>query len=106
MKYDYIPCRDLWINHSCFNISDSSKKQCLTIDTKDANELGPAKFRTQVDNNSQQLCYYIRNKRDKIFNTFLAIRKQTSTGEKIIFSIGKIIDNTTKNKTIKRIKQF
>ena len=100
MKYDYIPCRDLWINHLCFNISDSSKKQCLTIDTGDVNELGPAKFRTQVDDNSQQICYYNRNKRDKIFNSFLAIRKQTSTGEKIIFSIGKIIDSTTKNKTI------
>ena len=103
MKYNYIPCRDLWINYLYFNISDSSKKQCLTIDTRDVNELGPAKFRTQVDNNSQQICHYChynRIKRDKIFNSFLAIREQTSTGEKIIFSIGKIIDNTTKNKTI------
>ena len=64
-KYNYISCRDLWINHLYFNISNSSKKQCLTIDTRDVNELGPAKFRTQADNNSKQICYYNRNKTDK-----------------------------------------
>ena len=52
-KYNYIPCRDLWIERLYFNISNSSKKQYLTIDTRDVNELGPAKFRTQADKNSQ-----------------------------------------------------
>ena len=99
-KYNYIPCRDLWIERLYFNISNSSKKQYLTIDTRDVNELGPAKFRTQADKNSHQICYYNRNERDKTFNSFLALRKQTSTGEKIIFSIEKIIDSTTKNNTI------
>ena len=50
-KYNYIPCRDLWINQLYFDISNSSKKQCLTIDTREANDLGPTKFRTQADNN-------------------------------------------------------
>ena len=99
-KYNFIPCRDLWIERLYFNISNSSKKQYLTIDTRDVNELGPAKFRTQADKNSHQICYYNRNERDKTFNSFLALRKQTSTGEKIIFSIEKIIDSTTKNNTI------
>ena len=99
-KYNFIQCRDLWIERLYFNISNSSKKQYLTIDTRDVNELGPAKFRTQADKNSHQICYYNRNERDKTFNSFLALRKQTSTGEKIIFSIEKIIDNTTKNNTI------
>ena len=70
-----LPCRDLWINRLYFNISNSSKKQCLTIDTRDVNELGLAKFRKEADNNSQPNCYYKRNKRDKTFNSFLAIRK-------------------------------
>ena len=86
-KYSYVPCRDLWINRLYFNISSSSKKQCLTIHTRDVNKLGPAKFRTQTDKNIKQICYYNRNKKDKPFNSFLAIRKQTLTGEKTIFSI-------------------
>ena len=67
----------------------SAKKQCLTIDTGEANDLGPAKFRTQADNNSELICYNNRNKKDKTFNSFLALRKQTLTGDKIIFSIVK-----------------
>ena len=57
-RYNYIPNRDLWINRLYFDISNSSKKQSLTIDTRDVNDLGPAKFRTQADNNKEQICYY------------------------------------------------
>ena len=60
------------------------------IDTREMNDLGPAKFRNQADNNSEQICYYNWNKKDKTFNSFLAVRKQTLTGDKIIFSIVKI----------------
>ena len=87
----------MWINRLYFNISNFSN--CPTTDTRDVNELGLVKFRTQADNNSQQICYYNRNKRDKTFSSFLAIRKQTPTDDKI-FSIEKIIDDTTKNNTI------
>ena len=31
-------------------MSNSAQKQCLTIDTRDVNNLGPAKFRAQADN--------------------------------------------------------
>ena len=75
----YIPHRDLWINRLYFDISNSNKKQCLTIDARDANSLGPVKFRTQADNNKEQICYYNRNKKNKSFNSFLALRKQTLT---------------------------
>ena len=85
--YEYMPHRDLWLSRLYFNISGSNKKQCLTIDTRDVNDLGPARFRTQADNNKEQICYYNRNKKDKTFNCFLALRKQTSTTDKIIFSI-------------------
>ena len=77
-----------------------AKNQCLIIYTRDVNELGLAKFSTEADNNTEKICYYNRNKKYKTFNSFLAIRKQTSTGEKIIFSFEKIIDNITKNNTI------
>ena len=88
-KYNYILSTDLSINRLYFDISNSSNKQYLTTDTRDANDLGPAICRTQADNNSEQICYYNRNKVDKTFNSFLAIRKQTLTGDKTIFSIEK-----------------
>ena len=90
----------MWINRLYFKISNSSKNQYLAIDTRELNESGPAKFRTQADSNSQKICYYDGNKRGKTFNSFLAIRKQPLTGEKTNFSIEKRIENTTKKNTI------
>ena len=47
-KYTYIPKRDLWINRLYFDMSNSTNEQCLTIDTRAINDLGPAKFRTKL----------------------------------------------------------
>ena len=69
----------------------------MTIDTRDVNDLGPAKFRTQTDSNQEQICYHNRNKRDTSFNSFLAVRKQTSANGDITFSTAKIIDKRNKN---------
>ena len=80
-----------------FNISNSTKKQCLTIDTRDVNDSGPAKFRTQAESSQEQICYYNRNKRHTSFNSFLAVRKHTLVISDIRFSIVKIIDNTNKS---------
>ena len=90
--YEYIPLRDLCLSRLYFDISSSNKKQCLTVDIRDVSDLGPARFRTQVDNKKEQIFYYNRNKKDKTFNCFLALRKQTSTTDRIIFSIEKLID--------------
>ena len=84
--YEYIPHRDLCLNRLYFNISSSNKKQRQTIDTRHVNDLGSARFRTGADNNNEQVCYYNRNKKDETFNCFLALRKQTSTADKIIFN--------------------
>ena len=65
-RYHYVPNRDLWINQLYFDRSNSSKKQCWTIDTRDANGLGPAKFRTQADNNRKKICYYNELKEIKV----------------------------------------
>ena len=82
------------------NISTSGKKQCLTIDTREVNGLRATKFITQADNNKGQICYYNKIKRDKNFNCFLAVRKQTSSSADIIFSIVNLIDKTNKNDNI------
>ena len=99
-RYNCIPNRDLWINRLYFDISRSSNKQCLTIETKDVNNLGPVKFRTQANNNREQICYYNQNKRDKSFNSFLAVRKHTPPTSEIIFSIVNLIDKTNRNNNI------
>ena len=99
-KYNYVPNRDLWINRLYFDISNSTKKQCLTIDTRDVNDLGPAKFWVQADSNQEQICYCNRNKRGTSFNCFLAVRKQTPTIRDITFSIMQLIDKASKNSSI------
>ena len=91
--YEYIPHRDLWINRLYFKIWNSTEKEWLTIDTCDVNNLEPSKFRTGAENGHQQICYFNRNKEDKIFNRFLAARKETSADE-IIFSIANVIDKS------------
>ena len=54
-KHNYIPHRDLWFNRLYFEISNLTQKQCLTIDTRDVNDLGPAKFRTQAHSATEQI---------------------------------------------------
>ena len=99
-KYNYIPNRDSWINRLYFDISNSSKKQRLAIDTRDVNDLGPGKFGNQADSNQEQICYFNRNKRDTNFNSFLTVRKQTPSIGDITFSIVKLIYNTNKDNNI------
>ena len=84
--YEYIPHRDLWLNRLYFEISNSSKKQCLAIYMRHVNDIGPAKFRTGAENDKEQICCYNYNKKDRTFNPFLVVGKQTST-DAIIFSI-------------------
>ena len=93
-KHNYIPHRDIWINRLYSQISNSRQKQCLTIDKRDVNDLGPAKFRRRADSRSEQICYYNRNKKDTSFNSFLAVGKETSS------PIVKVIDNTNRHDAI------
>ena len=66
--------RDFWINRLYFDISNLTNKQCMPIDNRDVDNLGPAKVRTQAN-----------NKRGKSFNSFLVVKKQTSQANEIIF---------------------
>ena len=99
-KNTYVPTRNIWINRLYYNISTSRQRQCLTIDTRDVNELGRGKFRTQADNDTGQICSYNRNKSDISFNSFLAAREETSQTDAIKFSIVKVIDNTNRTNVI------
>ena len=67
---------------------------CLTTDTREANDLGSTKFKSEADSNSKKICSYNRNKKEE--------RKQTFTGDKTIFSIVKIIDNKYKRRYLYR----
>ena len=84
--YKYIPHRDLWLNRLCFEISNSSeKKNSLTIDIKQINNLGPSKFRNGAENDKEQICYFNYNKNDRTVNRYLAVRKQISRSEIFFF---------------------
>ena len=62
-KNIYIANRNLWVNRLYYEISNFRQKQCLKIDTSDVNKLGPAKFRTQADSGTEQVCYYNTKKK-------------------------------------------
>ena len=49
-------------------------KKFLTIVTRNINNLGPGKFRAGAKTGKEQICYNIRNRKDR----FLAVRKKTS----------------------------
>ena len=50
--------------------------QCLTTDTREANDLGSTKFKSEADSNSKKICYYNRNKK-KRENKHLQVIKQS-----------------------------
>ena len=47
-KNTYITNQQIWLNRLYFQIFNSKEKKCLTIDTREINELGPRKFRTDA----------------------------------------------------------
>ena len=73
-KNSYIPNQQIWLNRLYFQISNSKEKKCLTIDTREINELGPGKFRTDAQNALEQTCYFNRNKSDSHFTSYIAKR--------------------------------
>ena len=70
--YEYIPATELWYlkYQLYFEISNSNKKSCVTIDCRNFNSLGLSKFRTNAESGTEQICYYNTNQKDKPFNCF------------------------------------
>ena len=58
---------------------------------RDVNNLVLAKFRTDAKNGKEKICYYNRNRKDRFFDIFLAVTKETFANE-IFFSILNLID--------------
>ena len=83
-KHTYLPNNQVWLNKLYFQISNSNEKKCLTIDTRDVNDLGPGKFRTSAENNLEQNFYFNRNNADARFKSYVAKRVSP---DKLVFSI-------------------
>ena len=83
-KHTYLPNQQLWLNKLYFQISNSKEKQCLTVDTRDVNDLGPGKFRTSTDNNKEQTCYFNRNNSNSRYKSYVA---KCVNQDKLVFSI-------------------
>ena len=86
-KNTYLPNQQVWPNKLYFQISNSKEKKCLTVDTRNVNGLGPSKFRTSAENNSEQICYFNRNNSDSHCSSYLAKRVNQ---ENLVFSIFKM----------------
>ena len=86
-KNGYLPNQQVWLNKLYLQISNSKEKKCLTIETRDVNELGPGKLRTSTENGEEQTCCFNRNKSDTHSTCFSAKRTQA---EPITFSIVKL----------------
>ena len=67
----------------------------MTINIRHVNNLGLIKLRTGAKNHKGQTCYFNYNKKDRAFNRFLAVRKETSSN-KIIFFIFSLIDKSNR----------
>ena len=85
-KNSYLPTNQVWLNKLYFQISNSKEKICLTIDTRDVNEFGPGKFRTNAKNSVEQNCYFHRNNTDSRFKYYLA-RRDHGNRDKLVFLI-------------------
>ena len=63
--------------------------------TIDCRKSGPAEYRTDADSNFEQFCYYGQNRKDRLFNKFLA-KKVDQNENLLVFQIDSVI-NVTKN---------
>ena len=70
--------------------------------TLDCRKSGPAKYRTDVDSNFEQFCHYGQNRKDKLFNKFLA-KKVDQNKNLLVFQVESVI-NFTKNRETKIYK--
>ena len=84
-----MPNQQVWLNKIYVQISNSKEKKCLTIDTRDVNELGPGKFRTSADDGEEQVCYFNRNKSDTHFTSFVA-KRILNRPQMLTFSVVKV----------------
>ena len=66
--------------------------------TIDCRKSGPAKYRTDADSNFEQFCYYGQNKKDRLFNKFLA-KKVNQNEDLLVFQKNSVINVTENGET-------
>ena len=99
----YLQNQQVWLNRLYFQISNSKEKQCLTVHTRDVNDLSPGKFRTSADDNSEQRYCFNKNNSDSRYNSYVAKRVSQ---EELVFSISnQIFDRNFSNKNLEAISQ-
>ena len=68
---------------------------CLTIDFRNADT---TKYRTNIDSNFEQFCYYGQNQKNRLFNEILP--KRVLQGDhSLVFEINGLINTTQINET-------
>ena len=72
----------------------------LAIDTRDIMTQDQENLEHRLTMILNKFCYYNRNKKDINFNSFLAVRQETSFLSEINFSIVQVIDNSNKDDNI------
>ena len=98
-KHTCLPNSQVWLNKLYFQISNSNEKKCLTINTRDLNDLGPGKFRTSAENSLEQDCYFNRNNTDARFKSYVARRVSPDS---LVFSIS--VQNFEQNLRYKNLE--
>ena len=93
----YILKRELWICRLYFEIANKKNYSYLTIDF---GKSGPAKCRTNADNNLTQTCYYTQKKKDRLFDKFIT-QNLNENNQKLTLTI-----DTTLEKAIKWQRQL
>ena len=87
----YIPRLELWINRLYFEIANKKDHSCFTID---CGKSGPAKYRTQAENNIQQICFFSQ----KLFDRFIAHNLDPDNEDNLIFKIELTDKNSIKER--------
>ena len=98
-KHTYFPNNQVWLNKLYFQISNLKEKKCLTVDTRDVNDLGLGKFRTSAENNKEQTCYFNRNNTNARFKSYVA--KCVSQGKLVFLISDQIFDQNFEYKNPK-----
>ena len=79
------------------SLSNKSKNACWT-----SRKIDPAKYRASADSNFEQFCYFVQNKKNRLFNKCLG-KKDSQSEDPLDFKIDSVI-SVAKNSETKIFK--
>ena len=89
----YIPKNNLWLNRIFLNLAYGNKNDCLTVGCCRINPNGLWKYKTNVGNALDQLCYFKVKSRNKLYCAIAS--KRVKNSEKVCEQINAKIDKVT-----------